>query len=77
MTEQRYDFEVKEYKSPQAYRKDAKKMAKKGWVVTSAEEYNEHSGCLRIGCIAVIFLPLLIFLRKKPKIVVTYRRVRR
>ncbi len=71
------EYEVKEYKSPQAYRKDVKRRARKGWTVHSVENYAEPSGCLRVGCFAIIFLPLLLFFRKKPKIIVTYQRLKR
>ena len=62
---------VKRYKQEKAYRKDASRMASKGWKVISVTSEQQRSGCLRIiltgGIGALIWKP-------KPDFVVTYER---
>ena len=64
---------IKSYKNEKGYRRDAKKMAKKGYSVMGVENFKENQGCGLLGCKALIFLPLVL-IGKKPKLVVTYIR---
>ena len=63
--------EVKRYKSDQAYRQDAGKMAAQGWRVTNVISEQPRAGCMRIiltgGLGAIVWKP-------KPQLVVTYER---
>ena len=63
--------EVKRYKTDQAYRKDAGKMAAQGWRVTNVISEQPRAGCMRIiltgGLGAIVWKP-------KPQLVVTYER---
>ena len=64
---------VREYPDPNAYRRDAAKLAKKGWEVVSAMERAQRAGVGRLLLIGILSL-----LRPpKPTIVVTYRRAAR
>lgn len=62
---------VKTYKSSGDFTKDAKKLAKKGWTVTTQSTIQPRSGIGRIvatgGLGAIAFKP-------KPEIVVTFTR---
>lgn len=61
---------VREYKSTKDFSKDAEKLARDGWYVSSQTERKPRAGCLRIltlGLFALIFHP-------KPILVVTYQR---
>lgn len=63
---------VRVYKSPDAYRREAEKLAKQGWVVSNTTERNPRAGCGRmifLGLFALVFRP-------KPEIVVTYSRTK-
>jgi len=63
--------EVKRYKTDQAYRKDAERLAAQGWRVTNVVSEQPRAGCLRIiltgGLGAIVWKP-------KPQLVVTYER---
>lgn len=63
---------VRVYKSPEAYRKDAAKLAKQGWSVQSVTERRPRSGCMRL---LLLWFVVLIF-PPKPELVVTYVRHR-
>lgn len=72
MTLPRTETMVRTYKSPDAYRKDAEKLARQGWTVSNTMERRPQSGCGRILLLGVFTL----LFRKKPEIVVTYERTR-
>ena len=63
--------EVKRYKTDQAYRKDAERLAAQGWRVTNVISEQPRAGCMRIiltgGLGAIVWKP-------KPQLVVTYER---
>ena len=65
---------VKSYKNDKSYRKDAPRMARRGYEVSNVESFKERQGCAGMGCKAIIFLPWA-FLGKKPALVVTYKLV--
>lgn len=61
---------VKSYAGDKAYRRDAAKMAAKGWRVVNTTEERPRPGCGRIvglGLFAAVFPP-------KPRLVVTYQK---
>ena len=62
---------VRTYTSPDAYQKDAEKLAGEGWAVVNTVEHAPRTGCMRFimlgGIGALVFRP-------KHKIVVTYQR---
>ncbi len=53
------------YHSDKAMRKGNIKMAKKGWTVESVKPVEQGYGCLKTGCLGVLFFPLAL-LGKKP-----------
>lgn len=61
---------VRTYKSNDAYRKDANKLAKQGWRVVNVAERRPRAGCLRL---LFLWWFVLIF-PPKPELVVTYER---
>lgn len=64
---------VRTYPNPDAYQRDARKLAGKGWSVSNTMERKPRAGCARIltlGLFTMLFPP-------KPEIVVTYVRQRR
>jgi hypothetical protein len=61
---------VREYKSRQAFEKDAEKLAADGYSVVSVTDSQQRSGCLRmltLGFFALIWRP-------KNRLIVTYQR---
>lgn len=63
---------VRVYKSPTAYARDAKTLAKKGWSVATVTHRQPRAGIGRI-----VTLGLLTLLRPpRPELVVTYQRTR-
>jgi len=57
---------IKTYKSEKAMERGIKKLEKKGWIVRSVDTVDPGYGCLKTGCLGVLFLPLAL-LGKKPK----------
>ena len=58
---------VHRYESPKEYLQGIKKMTKKGYSSTSIEKLEE-----RVGCMALILFPPLIFRRNKQITIVTW-----
>lgn len=61
---------VREYKSRQAFERDAEKLAAEGYSVLTVTDSQQRSGCLRmltLGFLALIWKP-------KSKLIVTYQR---
>lgn len=59
---------VKRYKDERAYQKDAQRMVRRGYKVTSVTSEMQRAGCARIltlGIFTLLFPP-------KPQLVVTY-----
>ena len=56
---------VRRYKTDPEYQKDANKLARDGYTVTSTTSEQPRSGCLRILTLGILFKP-------KPVLVVTY-----
>ena len=56
---------VRRYKTDAEFQKEANKLAKEGYSVTSTTSEQPRSGCLRILTLGILFKP-------KPVLVVTY-----
>ena len=56
---------VRRYQTDAEYQKDANKLAKDGYTVTSTTSEQPRSGCLRILTLGILFKP-------KPVLIVTY-----
>lgn len=65
---------IREYESSKKYEKDARKMAKKGYIVHSVEPISNKKSGLGIAARAVVFAPMLLS-RNKDKLLVTYRHI--
>lgn len=64
---------VRQYRGPDAYAKDARKLAEQGWQPVNTIEQRPRSGCLRM----LLLTPIgAIAFRPKPTLVVTYQRER-
>lgn len=62
---------VREYKSREAFERDAQKLAAEGYSVVSVTETQPRAGCIRILTLNL----LALVWRPKPKLVVTYQRL--
>jgi len=61
-------IETREYKDRKDFEKDANRRAKDGWAVVSTTEHRQKMGLFRLVALGPIFG------RRKPKLLVTYRR---
>lgn len=60
------------YKSTDAFRRDAEKLARQGWTVQNTTEHQPRTGCAR-GCLLGFFS---LIWKPKPEIVAVYTRPR-
>jgi len=49
-------------------------MEKQGWEVMSTEISDQGYGCLKTGCLGLLFLPLALLGKKRARHKVTYRK---
>ena len=64
------------YNGEKAMQRGIRKMQRKGWEVVGTEVIEQGFGCLKTGCLGVIFLPLALLGKKPNRYKVTYRRVK-
>jgi hypothetical protein len=69
-----YEYKTKEYKNHSLADRDMNKMQTEGWEVVSLNDKNKGWGCLRVGCLGILFLPLALLGHKGHSVVVTYKR---
>lgn len=63
---------VRTYKSADALRRDAERLAREGWTISNTVEHMPRSGCMRFCLLGGIGA---LVIRPKPSIVVTYTRL--
>lgn len=61
---------VREYRSRNAFEKDAQILAKQNYKVVSVADQQQQVGCLRVLLIGIF----AIFFKPKPKLIVTYEK---
>jgi len=67
--------EVREYHSQRAMEKGNRKMVKSGWVVETVTPVEQGYGCLKTGCLGLLFFPLALLGKKPTGYLVSYVRV--
>ena len=70
----KYETTVVFYQGRKSMEKGIRKMQKKGWEVVGSELVPGHYGCLKTGCLGILFLPLALLGRKPDQYKVEYRR---
>lgn len=65
---------VKKYHKQWVMKIDMRDMERRGWTVLSVQQEEGKYGCLSVGCLGLIFLPLALLAKGQGKWVVTYQR---
>jgi len=69
-----YQTKVVFYNNERAMQKGITKMQKKNWEVVNVETVTQGFGCLKTGCLGMLFLPLALLGKKSNRYSVMYRR---
>ena len=62
------------YKNDKQLEKGLRQMGKAGWAVVSITPQAQGYGCLKTGCLGLLFLPLALLGKKQSKTIVVYRK---
>jgi hypothetical protein len=60
------------YSSERRMKTGIKIMSMRGWTVASTEVVEQGYGCLKTGCLGILFLPLALLGKKPVRYQVTY-----
>jgi len=66
---------VEFYPNDRAMRRGIARMQRRGWQVVHTEVDPQGYGCLKTGCLGLIFLPLALLGKKPNRYKVTYRKL--
>lgn len=70
----RTETKIEIYNNKRAMQKGMKKEQDDGWNVISVQNIQQGYGCIKTGCLGLIFLPLALLGRKPEKYQVTYQK---